>query len=70
VSDLPRLALRPNPASPWGYDIYVWDDGNAWTGWLRTSWGGDDMDDPVDLSGVLTRDGERDLIELTPKAGA
>lgn len=64
---LPRLGLRPNPAAPWGFDLYVYDDGNAWNGWLRTDWGGKDMDDPVDLSGVLTKDGELDLIELTPK---
>lgn len=67
VEPLPRLGLRPNPAAPWGFDLYVFDDGNAWNGWLRTEWAGSDMDDVTRRAGVLTRDGELDLIELTPK---
>jgi len=60
---MPRLALRPNPTQPLGWDLYVYDDGNAWTGWLRLAL----ADVPVpDWSGVLTADGERDLVELLP----
>lgn len=59
---IPRLGLRPNPDNHLGYDLYLWDDGNAWTGWVRLELARDRATHP----GVLTKDGERDLIELLP----
>lgn len=64
MSDLPRLGLRPNPDAPLDYDLYLYDDGNAWTGWLRIALSGNSG------FGVLTQDGQRDLIELGPIGGA
>jgi hypothetical protein len=60
---LPRLALRPNPGSWLGYDLYLHDDGNVWGGWKRFHV--NEVND-ADNAGVLTQDGERDLIELGP----
>ncbi len=65
---LPRLGLRPNPDAPLGYDVYLYDDGNAWTGWLRIEYVPTEMDDPT-RGGALTGDGQRDLIELLPMVG-
>jgi hypothetical protein len=63
---VPRLGLRPNPDNDLGYDLYLWDDGNAWTGWLRVELAKRDM---RGHPGVLTKDGEQDLIELSPYVG-
>lgn len=66
TNPMPRLALRPNPDSKYGWDLHLYDDGMLWTGWVRIPWGNFDLDGHP---GVLTSDGERDLIKLLPLIG-
>lgn len=63
---MPRLGIRHNPDALPRWELYAYDGGNVWTGWVRLPVGDIDLGT---LPSPLTRDEERDLVELQPVSG-